>query len=226
MMRDELVDRIAELEADNRRLRRLLDGRDAPGELRHRLRGTLSMLRTIIRHSADQAVDVEHYVAHLLDRLDAVSRAQAVADANGSVDLHSLIADQLLQYRISEDNGLRLQGPEIQLCARPAQILALAVHELAVNAIEHGTLGAEAGRLDVAWDFAPDGQNLVLTWKESGVAAIAAPSTQGFGTEVLTTMLAHDLKVDTSLDWEADGLRCVLVIPWSEKVGSRPSAKS
>ena len=56
-------DRIAELEADNRRLRRLLDQRDAPGELRHRLNSTLAMLRVIIRKSAETNRDLHAYAS-------------------------------------------------------------------------------------------------------------------------------------------------------------------
>jgi len=37
--------RMADPEADNRRLRHLLEQRDAPDELRHRMRSTLAVLR-------------------------------------------------------------------------------------------------------------------------------------------------------------------------------------
>ena len=87
--------RIAELEVDNRRLRRLLDQRNAPGELRHRLRNTVAMLRTIIRRSAETERDLEAYVGHLEDRLDTLVRAQAAADEHGSVELHKLLSDEL-----------------------------------------------------------------------------------------------------------------------------------
>jgi len=66
--------RIAELEADNRRLRQLPDQRNAPGELRHRLRSTVAVLRTIIRRSAQTERDSEAYLGHLEDRLDALAR--------------------------------------------------------------------------------------------------------------------------------------------------------
>ena len=90
--------RIADLEADNHRLRGLLDKKDAPGELRHRLRSTLAMLRVIIRKSAETERSLEDYVAHLDDRVDALVRAQIAADGHGGIDLHALLADELLFY--------------------------------------------------------------------------------------------------------------------------------
>src|SRR4051794_16919895 len=53
--------RLAELEADNQRLRRLLDQKGAPSELRHRLRNALAMLRVIVRQSAETNRDIADY---------------------------------------------------------------------------------------------------------------------------------------------------------------------
>ncbi len=66
--------RIEELEAENRRLRRFLDETGLPAELRHKVRNTLSMLRAIIRRSAETSDSLETYVAHLDGRLDALAR--------------------------------------------------------------------------------------------------------------------------------------------------------
>lgn len=226
MAKNAQTERIAELEADNRRLRRLLELRDAPAELRHRTRGAMALLRSIIRFSAEQATDLENYVAHLLDRLDAVSRAQAAADTYGHVDFRSLLTDQLLHYCVQENGRLRLTGPEVQFCARPAQMLALAMEELAVNAIEHGALGAESGTLDISWCFAEGGREFVCVWKESGVSGMVAPTHHGFGTQTLIGLLQYELGARTTLDWEADGLRCTMRLSWSEKIGSAGEASA
>ncbi len=220
-MPDDGTTRIAELEADNRRLRRLLDERDAPCELRHRLNSTLAMLRVIIRKSAETERDLEAYVGHLEDRVDAVARAQAAADARGSVDLHGLLADELLLYGASEGERAVLSGPALRLEPRAGQVLALAVHELAVNAVEHGALGPGPGRIEVSWSVEagePD-PLLVLTWKETGLTGIAEGQRQGFGTQVLTRTLAYELKAVTDLAFESDGLRCTIRFPLGERVG-------
>lgn len=213
--------RIAELEADNRRLRGLLDQRDAPGELRHRLRNTVAMLRTIIRTSAATERDLDIYVGHLEDRLDALARAQAAADDHGTVELHTMLADELLHYGASEGEQVLLSGPDVELQPRAGQILALAVHELAVNAVEHGALGTSTGRIEISWHVSGVAPRLVLafTWKERDVTPVVEPARQGFGTEVLTRTLAYELKAETVLSFEPDGLRCTVRFPLPERIG-------
>ena len=221
MTADADADRIDELEHDNQRLRRLLDGRDAPGELRHRLRSTLALLRAVVRRSAETGRDLPGYVAHLEDRLDAIARAQALADLHGEVDLRTLLADELLQYGASDGEKLLLSGPDIRLQPKAGQVLALAVHELAINAVEHGVLGAGHGRIEVSWsvDGAEPGRSMTLTWSEHGPAAATGQGRSGFGTEVLTRMLAYDLRAETDVAFGPGGLRCLLRLPLPEQVG-------
>lgn len=214
--------RIAELEDDNRRLRRLLDQRDAPGELRHRLRSTIGLLRSIIRMSADTGRDHASYVAHLQDRVDAISRAQALADQTGEVSLQTLLTDELLQYGVSEGERLLLSGPDMRLQPRAGQVFALAIHELAVNAVEHGALGADRGRVEVSWSVVEAGpeRSVAFVWKELGAAARPAePRHQGFGTEILTRMLPYELGAETQVGVAHDGWRCTVRFPAPERVG-------
>lgn len=211
----DLSARIAELEADNRRLRRLLEQSNAPGELRHRLRSTLTLLRAIIRRSAETPRPLEDYAGHLEDRLDALARAQSAADQYGAVDLHKLIADELLRYGVSDGDRLTLSGPAVELRPRMGQVLALAVHELAVNAVEHGELGT-GGRLTVDWSLAEaDAKapaSLVLVWKERDAAPFVA-ARQGLGSEVLSRMLPYESNAAVTVTSEPDGLRCVIRMP-------------
>lgn len=225
------AERVAELETDNRRLRRLLDGRDTPGELRHRLRSTLALLRAVVRKSAETERDLPGFVAHLEDRLDAIMRAQAYADQHGTVRLQATLADELLQYGASEGDRLLLSGPAVALQPRAGQVVALAIHELAVNAVEHGAFGAGKGRLEVRWSVSgPEAAAvLVLTWAESGASPMPGspmpgspmprPARHGFGTEVLTRILPYELQAETEVTFGPDGLSCVLRIPLTERIG-------
>jgi two-component sensor histidine kinase len=218
---DSQTDRIAELDADNRRLRRLLEQRDAPGELRHRLRGTVALLRAIIRKSAATPRDLESHTHHIEGRLDALARAQAEADERGGSNLHSLITDELLQYAAAEGERLVLSGPELRLTPRAGQIFALGVHELAVNSVEHGVLGA-GGRLEISWDVEgqDEGKMLTFTWHEIFKQAPPEAGHAGFGTEVLTSMFAYDLGAKTKLDLDQNSLTCTINLPFDAKFGS------
>lgn len=221
MTSDALAARISELEADNARLRRLLDRGGAPAELRHRLRGTLGLLRAVIRQSVRTRSEVADYAAHLEDRLDALMRVQAAIDLRGEVDLHTLVADELMSYAAREGERVQLNGPEVVLQPKAAQVLGLVLHELAVNAVEHGGLPASDGRLAVAWRIEPGDPDpsLTLTWTESGTAGASPPARDGFGTEVLTDMIRHELKARTSLERTPHGLRYEAVFPFPPRIG-------
>ncbi|WP_312794865.1 HWE histidine kinase domain-containing protein, partial [Tianweitania sp.] len=177
----------AELQADNARLRQLLDQRNAPGELRHRLTTTLAMLRTIIRKSAETKRDLDAYVGHIEDRVSTVAHVHAAVDKHGGVELQSLLANELLNYGAKEGEQVTLAGPYLLLQPKAGQVFALAVHELAVNAVEHGALGMSEGRIDVAWKVDRGGDEMLVTftWKESGQTGLSEGGHKGFGTEVL-----------------------------------------
>lgn len=229
----ELGSELAELRADNARLRRLLDARNASGEQRHRQRNTFAVLRMLIRASSGPAGDLEAYVSHLEDRLDAVARVQSAIDVSGPVDLADLIGGELLAYTVREGEQATLAGPTVRLQPHAAQVLALAVHELTINAVEHGCLAQARGFLDVRWDVcrdmrgdvrpdpgaAPAAAALTLAWKETGNRGLAEPARRGFGTEVLTETLAYALQAVTVLAYEPDGLRCTIRFPLPERIG-------
>lgn len=217
----ELEDELAELRSDNARLRRLLDTRDAPGELRHRQRNSLAMLRMLVRASGEFEREREDYVRHLEDRFDAIARVQAAIDAFGRPELGSVIANELVAYTVNEGDHATLTGPTVRLEPHAAQVFALAIHELTVNAVEHGILGQADGMLDVRWQVADDLDDtpLTLTWKEAGLSGLVEPTRNGFGTEVLTETIAYELKAATTLVYEPDGLRCTIRFPLPDRIG-------
>ena len=215
-----LIARNAELEADNARLRRLFDRRDTPADLRQRLRSTLGLLREVIQRSAEAREEAAEYAAHLRDRLDSIVRMHVAIDHTGDVDLHAVIAEELLTYTVQEGDRLHLSGPTIRLRARAAQVLGLAIHELAVNAVEHGA-AMQTGRIAVSWQVEPGDPDplFTLAWTETGLGGLATPARRGFGAEVLSQMVGHDLAGRTTLAFALDGLHWTLCCPFPPGMG-------
>jgi two-component sensor histidine kinase len=218
--------RLAALEADNARLRRLLDEAALPDTLRHGMRNTMAMMRTVIHRSAESSGDVESYVAHLDGRFGAVMRVQAATDAFGDADLHTLISDELMFHLAREGEEATIDGPRVRLRPKAALVLALALHELASNAVEHGSLALPQGRISATWRVAAGGaeaepQVLTLDWTETGGSGVRTPARRGFGTDVLTEMLAYDLGAQVALRYEPDGLRCTIDLPLRARIGHR-----
>lgn len=217
----DLTDQLAALCADNARLRRLLDEAGMPDSLRHGVRNTLAMLRTIMRRSAESAQDIDIYVAHLEGRLGALTRVQATTDAFGEADLHTLISDELMSHLVREGEQATITGPRVRLRPKAAIVLALALHELTSNGIEHGSLVLPLGRVTVSWRVEQSDPEpvLALIWKEAGGSEMTKPTHRGFGTTLLEDMLAYELEAQSALTYEQDGLRCALSIPLAARIG-------
>lgn len=137
------------------------------GELQHRVRNTLGVVRSIARRTALTSESVEEMAAHLDGRIDAFARVQAMVTRRpeGGVDLATLIEDELRAHAAREGEKIRVSGMDVLLKAKPAETLSLAIHELTTNAVKHGAL-AQGGWLAVRWTVA-DGR-LRLVWEERG----------------------------------------------------------
>ena len=62
--------------------------------------------------------------------------------------------------------------PTLALDYDRVQVLALAPHELTTNAVKHGALKQDGGRLDIRWSVDGSASGfplLVLVWQKSGV---------------------------------------------------------
>lgn len=226
MSDDELRRRVETLEHDNARLRRLLDQRGATAGLRHETRNTLAMVRDVVRRSAETGADtLENYVAHLEGRLDAVFRVQN-ALANRLLDgisLYSLVADELMVHALSRRERLSIGGPDVLLRPAAAGPLALAVHELATNAVKFGALTEPEGQLAVSWSVGPgeDGQSwLTVDWVETGGSMPASGMRRGFGSEVIEQLIPYQLGGRGKLDLAPAGVRCTLLLPLTPGLGS------
>lgn len=228
--------RVAKIEAENALLRQRLaeaerQGRQAVGELQHRLRNLLAVIRSVARRTAQASETAEDYAMHLEGRLDALARGQAMIlrDPAGGVFLEDLIAEELLAHAAREGEQASFSGPAVRLRAKAAEALGLAIHELTVNAVKYGALsGPPGGQVSVAWRIEPArpegtgaGRQLCLEWREAGVPPWgAAPERRGFGTEVIEQRLAYELGAVGSLRFGPGGVRCTIVLPLTDQVAA------
>jgi CheY-like chemotaxis protein len=116
-------------------------------------------------------------------------------------------------------------GPLVTLLPAAGQSVAMALHELATNAVKHGSLASPSGRLDVRWHLGEEG--LVLTWRENGGPRITSrPTRRGFGITVIEAGIRHQLDGAVTLDWLPDGLRATIVVPRTELAVPHAAAPS
>ncbi len=194
-------------------------------ELQHRVRNTLAVMRSIVRRTAATSDTVEDYAAHLEGRIDAFARVQAAVtrDPTAGIDLEQLVSHELLAYAAHEGEQVRsIAGPPVRLRAKAAETFALAVHELATNAVKHGALSAPNGRVAATWRFdeaAEPEPALVFDWTESNLdGPVAPPARRGFGTELIERTLSYELGGSAVLNFRSEGLHCRIVLPASERI--------
>ncbi len=196
-------------------------------ELQHRVRNTLGVVRSIARRSAETSSTVEEYASHLDGRLNAFARTQALVtrDPEGGVDLEYLVIEELLAYNAREGEQMRVSGPRVRFQPKAAETFALAIHELATNALKYGALSQPSGRIEVTWrvDESIEPAELVFEWRERGGPPVPPRPRKGFGTELLERTLAFELKGQTTMVFNPAGLQCTIAIPLSERAFHTPA---
>jgi PAS domain S-box-containing protein len=180
-------------------------------EVDHRAKNALMVVQSIVHLSRSE--DPEKFSEAVDGRIQAMARAHSLlADAKWSgADLQRLLSDELAAYA---DERVDLTGPPISLRPEATQAVSLALHELATNALKHGALSVEHGRLSIGWSFVRSGGSLTVEWRENGGPLIRGqPSRQGFGTILLRQVVESQLGGTIDLLWLQDGLFCQLSLP-------------
>ena len=186
-------------------------------EFRRQLRSLFAVLRGLVRSSATGESSKEEFVARLEGRIGALARVHEMLMRSpvDGVDLEELVCAELLAQCIPSSN-YRAQGPDTRVGVEAATALALALHEMTTNAVLHGAFVADEGLLDVLWEHVmQDGRSwLRLSWMESGFSLRGiAPTTKGFGLELLERTLPYELDACTQIDWADAGVRIQILVP-------------
>lgn len=192
-------------------------------ELRLRARNTLAVIRSIITRSADSCQTPEEYASHLVGRVDAIGRVQAMAMIDGAsgIDLATLAADEMLACAAHEGEQVTIDGPPVRLRIQAAETLALALHELATNAVKFGALGTPEGHIWITWQRrrGNGSDRLALEWcEETGTVLEPCADWRGFGTEVLAKTLPYQLDATVERVDEATGLRWRIELPLNDRI--------
>lgn len=186
-------------------------------ELQHRVRNILAVIRSIVSRTAETSETVEDLSAHLDGRLAALARTQVLLTRSPGtgVDLEGLVRDELLA-QVADEDRISIAGPEILLSPKAAEVMTLAVHELATNATKYGALSDSQGRIDIRWTVSPrDGMDwLAFHWGESGVKiAAAAPRRTGFGAVLIEQRVPYELTGSGALTFAPGGVQCAIAFP-------------
>jgi PAS domain S-box-containing protein len=195
------------------------------GELQHRTRNLLAIVQTLMDRTLRSTRDLPHFRVELTGRLQALSRVQSLLTNKGDSDpvhLEQILRNELAAHGVEPSDAQRvvMRGPsDVALPAGKVQIVMLAVHELATNALKYGALKQSDARLRIEWGLiggADELQWIQLKWHELGVQ-IADPAAtaarHGLGRDLIERALPFQLGGRSSFVLTGDGLLCNIEFP-------------
>ncbi|HKR87343.1 MAG TPA: HWE histidine kinase domain-containing protein [Phenylobacterium sp.] len=180
-------------------------------EFAHRMRNTLTLVQAISRRTFTPARPLEDARRDFEARLGALSDAHgALLEASGeTAELKGVLIRILRPFGyVPGEPRIRVEGPTVMLRPQAATAVALALHELATNAVKYGALSAPSGRVAVEWRLEGEADpELRLTWRESGGPEVVAPPSRGFGSQLIERNLGEALGGSARLEFAREGLR-------------------
>jgi PAS domain S-box-containing protein len=185
-------------------------------ELQHRVRNVLALVGALLNRG-DLTLSTREFRDRLRGRINAIGRTQILLTrgAGLGVALEGMVREELLAQGAGEEQ-VELGGPAITLPPKAAEVLTLAVHELATNANKYGALSQPSGRVDVKWRLEDRGGQtwLCLDWIERGVELQGnQPRRSGFGTELITGRVPYELSGKGEITIGDGGLVCHIGFP-------------
>lgn len=179
-------------------------------ELQHRVRNLMAMISSIVWRTQDTAVSVQDYAQLLSGRMMSLARTQALLTraANVGVCLRHLIDEELAAVA-ADASAYTLSGPAVTIPPKAAEVLSLAIHELATNALKYGALADDGGNITVTWthERRPGDAWLQLHWQEQRPPSPGwhAPGRRGFGSALVEERVPYELAGMGTIVHEADG---------------------
>ena len=196
-------------------------------ELQHRTRNLIGVVRSISDLTLKSSTALDEFAVKFGDRLTALARVQGLLsrlNEGARITFDELIGAELsaLGYPAGSDR-ITLEGPAgVALRSSTVQIFAMALHELATNAVKYGALTQPGGQLAVTWrvDCSEGGEQpwLHVDWNESGVSmpqAGAPVRGDGTGRILIEKALPYQLGARTSYRMTSTGVHCSISLPVS-----------
>jgi PAS domain S-box-containing protein len=182
-------------------------------ELSHRTKNVLAVVQAIARQIGARSRSTVQFQERLSSSIQALAWCHDLLIEQGwrGAALDRLVALQLSAFGAIDGVRLSADGPPIILKPNAAQLIGLALHELATNAAKYGALSTPAGAVAVDWRRG-EGGALTLAWREQGGPRVTPPRRKGFGHTVLERT-ASALGGEAAYAWRPEGVVWTIGIP-------------
>ena len=204
---------------DNARCKMLID------ELNHRVKNTLSTVQSIVTQALRPPAEPAAIREAIESRILALSRSHDFLTSGNweGSGLHELVETALHPFEVVSGHAERftIMGDNVHLPPKTTLSLAIALNELATNAVKYGAFSNDVGKVDISWTVTAEtrGDRLVLRWRERDGPMVTPPTRKGFGSWVIERGLTHELGGKVTLDYLPHGLACTIHIPAPSELG-------
>lgn len=182
-------------------------------ELNHRVKNTLATVQSIASQTLRNADTMEEARSAMEARLLALSRAHDVLTRENweGAGLIEIVREAMAPYRHERESRLHMEGPDVRLSPRMTLAIAMALQELATNAVKYGALSNAEGEVRVTWSVQRNGEKrLCLVWSETNGPRVNPPKRRGFGTRLIERSLAQDLNGEAQIAFAPTGIICTV----------------
>jgi two-component sensor histidine kinase len=182
-------------------------------DMRHRSGNLFSQLLALFSQTAKNSKSIADLAGKYQARVLAMANAHRLITEGGwkSTPIMELLYVVLGPYL----DRVSFSGPNIDLEPDPIFNLSAALHELAANAIKHGSLSRPKGQLDLSWSVSRTerGVTLILDWIERNGPPARRPRRLGFGSRLVGLVIERQLNGEVQRSFTRDGLSVHMVVP-------------
>jgi len=182
-------------------------------DMRHRSGNLFSQLLALFSQTARNSKNIADLAAKYRARVLALANAQRLITEGGgqSIPIMDLLNVLLGPYL----DRITFTGPNVELEPDPVFNLSAALHELADNAVKHGSLSRPKGHLDLSWSVSRTerGMTLALDWVERNGPPTRRPRKLGFGSRLIGLVIERQLNGEITRTFKRAGLSVHMVVP-------------
>jgi two-component sensor histidine kinase len=193
-------------------------------ELVHRVGNLLAVAQGIIQLSYNASLSTVEFRDSIIARLHALYQSVRLINREDwkGVWLHELLETELAPVV----DRINVSGRDALLKPKAAQSLSLLFYELMTNSSKHGALSKREGTVTAEWEIKDwdSGRLFCFRWQEHGHGIIKPPTSQGFGTKLLTRLVPGDLSGRATLNYESGWFRYELEAPVERVVEQETNA--
>ena len=183
-------------------------------ELDHRVKNNIAAVISLVTLSQQGAKTIDDFAKTLDGRLHALAVAHStLAKSHWSgAWMRDILSLTLQPYMSGSVNRISFEGPDVELPGLLARPMCMVIHELATNAVKHGSLSNDKGFVSITIEHL-DQNEIRLTWKEKNGPKITGECIGGTGSSLLEGLVDHEMHGKIKMQFAEDGLVCQIVVP-------------